>query len=89
MAIVRISSPMRRFTGNKSELVIRGETVFEVICIIADQFPEIGTKLLRGNSLSMQTIISVDQKDIRLLNNGETQVGESTILHLLPALVGG
>jgi len=89
MAIVKVSSPLRRFIGKRNELIIEGETVFDVISTLADQFPRMGDKLLRGASLSMQTIISVDQMDIRLLDNENTLVGESSVIHLLPALVGG
>ena len=89
MAKIIVSSPLKRFFGNKEEITIHGETIGDVINSLVVIYPEIRNKLIRGNSLSKQTVISVDNRDIRLLDNEKTPVCNSSVIHLLPALVGG
>ena len=89
MAMVKVSSPLKRYFGNEEEILIQGESIIDVINSLVVIYPEIKDKLIRGNSLSRQTVISVDNRDIRLLDDENTQVGNGSVIHLLPALVGG
>jgi molybdopterin converting factor small subunit len=89
MAKVLVSGPMRDLFGNRDELIVEGDTVLDIICSLTEQFPAAKGRLLREGTLSMQTVISVNNRDIRLLDHEKTKVDSETRIHLLPSLVGG
>lgn len=89
MAKVRVFGHLRTLIGNAGEIIVEGETVWDIAKALANRFPELKNKLLKGNELSMQTMISVDSRDIRLLDNEKTRVDEKSVVYLLPSLVGG
>jgi molybdopterin converting factor small subunit len=89
MAEVIISGPLRIYTEGRKKLSIQGETVWDVILSLSEQYPLWKDKLIRNEKLSMQTTITVNNRDIRLLDNENTKVDINSTLFILPTLVGG
>jgi len=85
---VRIPSPLRQHTEQKSEVLLEGKTVGEVLESFKVRFPDAGTKFFSARTARYMNLY-LNDKDIRSLQNLETPVGESDILSIVFAIAGG
>jgi molybdopterin synthase sulfur carrier subunit len=90
MATVIIPTPLRKFTNQTARLQIEAGTVGEIIEKITFDFPELKKHLLdpQGSLRSFVNIFSGDD-DIRDLQKEKTQVNESSVISIVPAIAGG
>ncbi len=89
MAIVRLSTPLRRFTGGKPEVEAEGATLNEALLDLEKKYPGISEKILDGNEIQRFVNIYVSNEDVRLGEGLETKLGEKDIISILPAVSGG
>jgi molybdopterin synthase sulfur carrier subunit len=85
---VRIPSPLRQYTEQKSEIALEGETVREVLESFKSRFPDAGDRFFSTRTSRYMNLYLNDQ-DIRSLNNLDTLVGENDILSIVFAIAGG
>ena len=85
---VRIPSPLRQYTELKSEIVLEGKTVGEVLESFKASFPDAGTRFFSAKT-SRYMNLYLNDKDIRSLSNLDTPVKESDILSIVFAIAGG
>jgi molybdopterin converting factor small subunit len=90
MATVFIPTPLRKFTNNTAKLEIQGNSVFEVMNRLTQDFPELKRHLINADGKVPSFInIFVDDDDIRNLQQEQTAVKEHTIISIVPAIAGG
>ncbi len=85
---VRIPSPLRQYTEQKSEVALEGKTVREVLDSFKVRFPDAGTRFFSDRTARYMNLYLNDQ-DIRSLNNLDTPVAEKDILSIVFAIAGG
>jgi molybdopterin converting factor small subunit len=85
---VRIPSTLRQYTEQKSEIILEGNTVQEVLDNFKERFPDAGTKFFSSRTVHYMNLYLNDQ-DIRSLNNKDTPVSEKDILSIVFAIAGG
>ncbi len=85
---VRIPSPLRQYTELKSEIMLEGKTVREVLDSFKARFPDAGERFFSSKTSRYMSLYLNDQ-DIRSLGNLDTPVSEKDILSIVFAIAGG
>lgn len=85
---VRIPSPLRQYTEQKSEIALEGKTVGEVLESFKIRFPDAGTRFFSARTARYMNLY-LNDKDIRSLQNLETPVSECDVLSIVFAIAGG
>lgn len=87
---VRIPTPLRKFTGGKSEVEVNGATVSDVLEDLEANFPGIRDKLCDDQGAVRKFLnIYINDEDIRFMEDLATQVREGDSIALVPAIAGG
>ena len=90
MATVLIPAPLRRYTNNTSRCSIEAENIYAVIDELARQFPALKKHIVNPQGEIPSFInIFVDATDIRHLGNLDTQVKDTDLISIVPAVAGG
>ncbi len=88
--LVRIPTPLQKFTKNQSEVRVEGETVSEVIGQLDAQFPGVRERLCDDNGAVRKFInLYLNDEDIRFMDGEETGVKDGDELAIIPAIAGG
>ncbi len=82
MSTVRIPPPLRDATDGLQEVDAEGGTVGDVLDDLVSRFPALDGQLRHAN-------VYVDGEDIRVLDELDTPVDETSTVILLPAMAGG
>ena len=82
MSTVRIPPPLRDATGGLQVVDAEGGTVGDVLDDLVSRFPDLDGQLRHAN-------VYVDGEDIRVLDELDTRVNETSTVILLPAMAGG
>jgi molybdopterin converting factor small subunit len=85
---VRIPSPLRQYTEQKSEITLEGKTVREVLESFKARFPDAGDRFFSPKT-SRYMNLYLNDKDIRSLDNLDTSVNEEDTLSIVFAIAGG
>jgi len=81
---------MRRDVGNRSRVVIPGQTVGSVLSQLVADFPDVQAHLLDETGHMRPHInVFVNGNDIRTLQGPETALAERDEVSLIPAMAGG
>lgn len=89
MAIVRLSTPLRRFTDGKPEVEADGASLSELLGDLENKFPGIGEKILKDGQIQQFVNIYVDNEDVRLGDDLKTKLQGTSVVSILPAVSGG
>lgn len=85
--IVRIPSPLRSYTGHKSEVHVHGHTVWEVLANLDKAHPGIRFRMIDEQDHIRQHIrLFVNNAPVTDL---KTSVAASDVVHIICALSGG
>jgi molybdopterin synthase sulfur carrier subunit len=88
--LVRIPTPLRRYTGGKSEVEVQGSSVREVFASIEAAHAGIREKVFDDTGAVRRFInIFVNGEDIRYLKGPETSVKSGDEVSIVPAIAGG
>ncbi len=87
---IRMPTPLRRFTGNQSEILTEGHNVKQVFEDLERQFPGIRERLYDGDG-SLRRFINfyVNGEDIRYQEGERTPVKDGDVISITPAIAGG
>lgn len=90
MATVIIPTPLRKFTHSATRISIEATNISEAILEITENFPDLKKHLINPDG-EIATFINifVDNEDIRYLDLGKTELKESTVISIVPAIAGG
>jgi molybdopterin synthase sulfur carrier subunit len=90
MTRVRIPTPLRKLTAEKSEVDASGATVRQVIEDLDARFPGLKERLC-DESGEMRRFVNVyvGEDDIRFLKGLDTEIGDGDLVSIIPAVAGG
>ena len=86
--LVRIPSPLRQYTEQKSEITMEGKTVGEVLENLKTRFPEASARFFSTRTARFMNLY-LNDKDVRSLKDLDTPVGEKDTLSIVFAIAGG
>jgi molybdopterin synthase sulfur carrier subunit len=88
--IVRIPTPLQKFTKNQSEVQAEGETVHAVLEHLDRSFPGIRERLCDEHGAVRRFInLYLNDEDIRFLEGEKTVLKDGDELAIIPAIAGG
>jgi molybdopterin synthase sulfur carrier subunit len=90
MPSVRIPTPLRRLTGEKDEVRVNAKNIEDLIQELEKQFPGIKERLCDETGTVRRFInLYVNNEDIRFLKGIETEINDSDVVSIVPAIAGG
>lgn len=90
MALVRIPSPLRRYTNSQSKVESNGATIQELIDNLESQFPGVKSRLCDDSGQIKRYVnVFVNGEEIRTLQGADTAVAENDEVSIIPAMAGG
>jgi molybdopterin synthase sulfur carrier subunit len=88
--LVRIPTPLRKFTGNQSEVHAEGVTVQEVLDNLELSFRGIRERLCDKRGAIRKFInLYLNDEDIRFMDGEKTSLKDGDELAIIPAIAGG
>lgn len=88
--LVRIPTPLQKFTKNQSEVQVEGETVSEVLGQLDEHFPGVRERLCDDQGAVRKFInLYLNDEDIRFMEGEKTGVKDGDELAIIPAIAGG
>ena len=88
--LVRIPTPLQKFTKNQSEVQAEGTTVQEIINHLEQSFPGVRERLCDdGGSIRRFINLYVNDDDIRFMDGEHTGVQDGDEIAIIPAIAGG
>ncbi|HUI24977.1 MAG TPA: ubiquitin-like small modifier protein 1 [Candidatus Kryptonia bacterium] len=88
--LVRIPTPLRRFTGGSDEVNLQGATVGAVVDDLEHRHPGIKERLCDDEGRVRRFVnIYVNGDDIRFLSHLDTAVKDGDEVSIVPAIAGG
>ncbi|MGE3538219.1 MAG: ubiquitin-like small modifier protein 1 [Candidatus Tectimicrobiota bacterium] len=88
--VVRIPTPLQKFTGNQSEVQATGGTVSEVLDHLEAHFPGIRDRLCDERGTIRKFInFYLNDEDIRFMDGEKTALSDGDELSIIPAIAGG
>ena len=87
---VRIPTPLRKLTGDKSVVEVEGENIGELIENLEKKFKGIKQRLCEEDGNLRRFInIYLNEEDIRFIKGKETLVKDGDEVSIVPAIAGG
>jgi molybdopterin synthase sulfur carrier subunit len=90
MAIVRIPSPLRRYTNGQSKVEGSGANITALIEHLETQYPGIKSRLCdEGGQVKRYVNIFINDQEIRTLQGPESTLSDKDEVSIVPAMAGG
>ena len=90
MPNVIIPTPLRKFTGNSSQLEIQGSNIAEILENLTSDYAGLRNYLFTAEGKIPSFInIFVGEDDIRNLDSEKTVVDKNSVISIIPAIAGG
>ena len=89
MAVVRLATPLRKFSDGSPEVTAEGSTLEEVLQNIDTESPGFADKVLENGEIKRFINIYVNNEDVRLGKGLTTKVDKDDTISILPAVSGG
>ncbi|MEM7030903.1 MAG: ubiquitin-like small modifier protein 1 [Chloroflexota bacterium] len=90
MAVVRIPSPLRRYTDGQSKVTVSGGTVSEVIDSLEASYPGVKSRVCdESGQIKRYVNVFVNEDEIRTLDGADSAVLEKDEVSIVPAMAGG
>ncbi len=87
---VEILAALRRFTNDKAELEIEGDTVGRVLGAIAEEYPGLGNQIFDSSGAVRDFMnVFLNEQNIRDLDGLETKTNVGDNVIIVPAIAGG
>jgi molybdopterin synthase sulfur carrier subunit len=87
---VRIPTPLRKLTAEKSEVSSDGGTIREIVDDLERQFPGFKERMCDENGELRRFVnVYVGEEDIRFLNGLDTEIPAGELVSIIPAVAGG
>ncbi|MBI5028961.1 MAG: MoaD/ThiS family protein [Chloroflexi bacterium] len=90
MALIRIPTPLRPYTGGNAEVQVEGGTVGGALSDLTRQYPDLRQHLYndKGELRSFVNVFLADE-NVRALRGNETVLTEQAQLRIVPSVAGG
>ncbi|MBI3160932.1 MAG: MoaD/ThiS family protein [Chloroflexi bacterium] len=90
MTVLRIPTPLRAYTGGKSEVIVSGAYVLDTLTDLTSQYPAIKPHLFNeSGELRPFVNLFVGESNIKDLQGVETPIKDGDRLMLIPSVAGG
>jgi molybdopterin synthase sulfur carrier subunit len=90
MPVIRIPSPLRRYTEGQSKVAVAGTSVIEVIDNLETSYPGLKSRICdESGQIKRYVNIFVNEDEIRTLNGADSAVDEKDEISIVPAMAGG
>ena len=90
MTILRIPTPLRTYTGGKSEVTVSGAKIAEALNDLTTQYPAIKPHLFNeSGELRPFVNLFVGEHNIKDLQGVETPIRDGDKVMLIPSIAGG
>ena len=87
---VRIPTPLRSLTKGAADVLVKADTVTDLIEDLERQYPGLRDRLVEENGELRRFInIYVNQEDIRFLQGEKTSLKDGDEVVIVPAIAGG
>ena len=88
--LVRVPTPLRKFTAGKDEVVAAGESIKAVIEDLESRHPGVRDRLLdEKGELRRYVNVYLNGNDIRFLDQLSSKVKDGDDISIVPAIAGG
>lgn len=88
--LVRIPTPLQKFTKNQSEVQAEGTTIQEVLDHLDGSFPGIRERLCDDRGAIRKFInLYLNDEDVRFMDGEKTPLRDGDELAIIPAIAGG
>jgi molybdopterin converting factor small subunit len=88
--LVRIPTPLQKFTKNQSAVQAEGKTVQEVLASLEQNFPGVRERLCDEQGAIRKFVnLYLNDEDIRFIDGERTGVKDGDELAIIPAIAGG
>jgi sulfur-carrier protein len=88
--VVRIPTPLQRFTSNLAEVAVESGTIREIVDHLETRYPGIKERLCdETGHLRRFVNVYLNEEDIRFMQNEETPVADGAEVSIVPAIAGG
>ncbi len=90
MAILKIPTPLRPYTGGMSDIKVDGENVGNALESLLAQYPDIG-KHLYNEDAQLRAFVNLflGEDNIKDLQGLATPLSETDSLRIIPSIAGG
>ena len=90
MAVLKIPTPLRSYTGGKTEVNVAGRNIAEAMHDLVAQYPTLKPHLFNGDGRLRPFVnLFLGENNVNDLQGLETPVGEDTRVLLIPSIAGG
>lgn len=90
MALVRIPTPLRKFTSGQGEINVDASNIAELIDALEKNYPGMKSKLCdESGNLRKFINVFINEEDIRFKQNLETALKTGDDISIVPAIAGG
>jgi molybdopterin converting factor small subunit len=90
MAILRIPTPLRAYTGGNNEIAVQGTNVGEALTDLVTIYPALRPHLYNGEGKLRPFVnLFLGEENIKDLQGLATPVAEDDRLLLIPSIAGG
>lgn len=89
MPTIRIPTPLRQYTENKSAVTVEGRTAGDALDRLSQNYPQLRQHLFEDGKLRSFVNVYLNEEDIRYLDGEETAVKEDDTLMIIPSIAGG
>ena len=90
MTVLRIPTPLRSYTGGKSEVTVRGSSVGEALADLTTQYPAIKPHLFNeSEDLRPFVNLFLGESNLKDLQGVATPIKDADRLMLIPSIAGG
>jgi molybdopterin converting factor small subunit len=87
---VRVPPVWRKHTRRKAELPVGGRTVREVLASLAEEYPDLGSRLYGSDGeLAQGLSVFLNHDSVRHLQGQDTPVADGDRVMILIAMAGG
>lgn len=89
MAVIKIPSPLRAYTGSQAKVNVEGSTVSEALDNLVVQYPDLKPHLFNEGKLRNFVNVFLGDEDIRFLDGVNTELAADADLRIIPSIAGG
>ncbi len=87
---IHIPTALRQYANNQNSIEIEGDTVGEILTVLADSYPDLRHHLFNDDgNLRNFVNVYVNDDDIRYLKQKETELKPGDAVTIVPAVAGG
>ena len=88
--VIKIPSPLRRFTQQSSQVDVDAETVFEAMTLLCEKHPDLQVQLFDDKGQLRNFVnLFLDRVDIKQQSGMATPLRDGCELRIVPAIAGG